>query len=157
MSAPSSNVLITLVEAKPVMAAATAGLASTFLLGLSAQEAIVFGGTCALGVSLGDTLLTSTGFLSDTRTYLQGHFATFLDPLDFVGGAVGVLLINLAVGIRGRPLVVMTGVAAVSAGVAPKISSYLLLKSAFQTETAATGKATSSGGSSGPGGSSSKA
>lgn len=118
-------VLLSLVEAKPVMAATMGGITSAVVLGLGGNEAIVFGGSVALGVSLGDAILTGAGYATDVRSYLKGGFSTYLDPLDFVGAGLGVFLINLALGIRGRPLAVMTGTAAVAGGIAPKAASYI--------------------------------
>ena len=142
-----TSVLLSLVEAKPVMAATVGGIASAVVLGLGGNEAIVFGGSVALGVSLGDAILTGAGYATDVRSYLQGGFSAYLDPLDFVGAGLGVLLINLALGIRGRPLAVMTGTAAVAGGIAPKASSYIFgsFGSFQQTKPAKTGSSGAGG------------
>lgn len=124
MSLPT-EILLSLVEAKPVMAGAVGGVAGALILGLSSSEAIMFAGTTALGISLGDAILTGAGYATEIRSYLDGGFATYFDPMDFIGGGAGVLLINLALGVRGRPLAVMTGVAAVAGGLAPKLSTKL--------------------------------
>ena len=143
MSDISTSLLLSLVEAKPVMAAAMGGIASAVVLGMGGNEAVVFSGSVALGVSLGDAILTGTGFATDVRSYLLGGFSTYLDPLDFVGAGLGVLLINLSLGVRGRPLAVMTGTAAVAGGIAPKVASYIF--SSFTLQKTSPGTSGSSG------------
>jgi hypothetical protein len=137
----ATEILLSLVEAKPVMAGLVSGVASAVVLGLDANEAIMFAGTTALGVSLGDALLSGAGFATKIESYLDGGFATYFDPMDFVGAGTGVVLLNLVLGVRGQPLAVMGGVAAVAGGVAPKIASAILLHGGlgFQSTKPVTG------------------
>lgn len=145
----STQILMSLVEAKPVMAGVMGGIGSSFVLQLPVSESIVFAGTCALGVSLGDALLTGAGYETKIESYLDGGFSTYFDPMDFVGAGLGVMLINLALGVRGRPLVVTSAIAAVAGGIAPKLSAKILsdLSSSHKAKT----------GSKGPGGETVKA
>lgn len=149
MSLPT-EILLSLVEAKPVMAGVVGGIAGALILGLSSNEAIMFAGTTALGVSLGDAILTGAGYATEIRSYLDGGFSTYFDPMDFVGGGSGVLLINLALGVRGRPLAILTGAAAVAGGVAPKLSTKLFTEITQTNQTLVPAKT----GSNGPGGAS---
>lgn len=149
----AQSLVINLAETKPASAAIVAGVAGALVLGMSGNEAIVWGSTTALGVSLGDVVLTTAGYNTDVRTYFGKHFASYFDPVDFVGGALGVGAINLALGVRGESLAVMVGLGAVAGGVAPKLSGWILSKMLtrdFESTTPVTG-------SSGPGGSSTKA
>jgi hypothetical protein len=124
-----TELLLNLVEAKPVMAAAVAGSISALVLGFGASESVAFGASVALGTSLGDALLTAAGYQTKVQSYLGGSFGTYLDPVDFVGGAIGVTIINLSLGVRGQPLAVMAALSALGAGLAPKISNYVLSSS----------------------------
>lgn len=124
----SQNFIVTLVEAKPAFAAIVGGVISTFALGLNVPEAIDFGCVVAAGTSAGDALLTIGGIGSNVVSYLPGQFSTYLDPNDFLGGALGVGLVSWMAGMGGQELMIATGVGAVSAGVAPKLSGMILAK-----------------------------
>lgn len=122
----STDVLLSLVEAKPVMAGALGGVGAALILGMTPGEGIVFAGTVAFGVSLGDALLSGMGYATEIRSYLKDDFAYYLDPLDFVGAGTGVLLVNLSLGVRGRSLAIMSGVAAVAGGLGPKVAASVM-------------------------------
>lgn len=124
----ASSLIINLAEAKPAAAAAVAGISGALVLGMSGNEAIVWGATTALGVSLGDAVLTGAGYNTQVQTYFGKHFSSYVDPIDFVGGALGVGAINLALGVRGESLAVMVGLGAVAGGIAPKVSGWVLSK-----------------------------
>lgn len=146
----ASSLVINLAETKPASAAVVAGLAGAVILGMSANEAIVWGSTTALGVSLGDAVLTTAGYNTQVQTYFGKHFASYFDPVDFVGGALGVGAINLALGVRGESLALMVGLGAVAGGIAPKVSGWVLSKM-LERDFQQTGKPTT--GSAGAGGS----
>lgn len=123
----SSSFLITLVEAKPLMAAVVAGSVASFGLGFSTVESVAFASTAAFGVSLGDTLLTAAGVGSKVESYLAPA-AQFLDPMDFAGGAIGTMILNYALGRSGQNLAVLAAIGAVAGGVAPKVSGFIVSK-----------------------------
>lgn len=123
----STSFLITLVEAKPLMAAVVAGSVASFGLGFSTVESVAFASTAAFGVSLGDTLLTAAGVGSKVESYLAPA-AEYLDPMDFAGGAIGTMILNYALGRSGQNLAVLAGIGAVAGGVAPKISGFIVSK-----------------------------
>ena len=118
--------MMALVEAKPLMAAAVAGAASMGVFGYNMQEAIAFGASAALGTSLGDAVLTGAGFETKVQSYLGDSFATYVDPVDFVGAGLGVAAINFALGVTGQPLAMSAAVAAIAGGIAPKMAGYAL-------------------------------
>lgn len=130
MAAPdkfsSTAFAMALVEAKPLMAAAVAGAASVAIFGYGMQEAIAFGASAALGTSLGDAVLTGAGFETKIQSYLGDSFATFVDPVDFVGAGLGVAAINYSLGLTGSALGMSAAVAALAGGIAPKVSGYIL-------------------------------
>ena len=126
MASGQQNYIVTLVEAKPFFSAVVGGVASTFAMGLSLPEAIDFGCVVAAGTSMGDALLTISGIGSDLTAYLPGQFSTYLDPNDFLGGALGVGIVSWMAGMSGQELMVATAVGAVSAGVAPKLSGQII-------------------------------
>lgn len=128
-------VIANLIEAKPVMAAAVAGLGSMVVMDMNSAEALAFGSSVALGTSLGDALLTGLGFQTKVQAYLGGTFSTYVDPMDFVGAAVGSTAINFAIGARGQPLLMIAALSAVAGGVAPKVSGYILSKMSVQDPT----------------------
>jgi hypothetical protein len=129
MSAPSpslDSIIVSLVEIKGTSSAIIATGAAMGIMGLSFVPALQFGAVTALGVSFGDTILTIGGIGSKVEAYMTGEpFKTYLDPNDFLGGAVGAAPINYIMGMRGRNLGIAVVVAAVAAGVAPKLSAYI--------------------------------
>lgn len=123
--------LVHLVEAKPFFGAATAGAIAKLGLGMTTEETVAFASTVALGLSMGDALLTAAGVSSKIETYLDGiigNTTMYVDPNDFIGAAIGVGLVNYAVGVQGNSLMMLVGVGALAGGVAPKLSSFLLSK-----------------------------
>ncbi len=115
-----------LVEAKGVSAAVLAGVGGSFALGFGMREALQFGAVTALGVSLGDAVLTGAGVATKIQSYLPGAMQTYVDPMDFVGSAAGAAILNYSLGLQGRPLAVAVGVAAVAGGLAPKVAGYIV-------------------------------
>jgi len=73
----ASSLVINLAETKPASAAVVAGLAGAVILGMSANEAIVWGSTTALGVSLGDAVLTTAGYNTQVQTYTFPDFGGY--------------------------------------------------------------------------------
>jgi hypothetical protein len=120
--------IASLVEAKGVMTAAVAGTAGMLVLKMSGGEAIQFGALCALGASLGDAVLTGLGQGTVIATYMPTSLSGYLDPLDFVGAAAGVALLGFGLGMQSMDLAYSTGIAAVSAGIAPKLAGEILTK-----------------------------
>ena len=121
-----TELILNFVEAKPFMSALVAGSLSSIVLGLDGAEAVAFGASVALGTSFGDAIMTAAGYQTKVQSYLEGSFGSYLDPVDFVGGGLGCAIINLTLGMRGRPLAVTTALAALGAGIAPKLSAYVL-------------------------------
>lgn len=121
-----TELVLNLVEAKPFMSALVSGTLSSLILGLDGTEAVAFGATVALGTSFGDAVMTAAGYQTKVQSYLGGSFGTYLDPVDFVAAGAGVTIMNLALGVRGQPLVIMGALAALGGGLAPKISAYVL-------------------------------
>jgi len=120
------NYIVTLVEAKPFFSAVVGGVAATFAMGLNMPEAIDFGCVVAAGTSMGDALLTISGVGSDVLAYMPGQFSTYLDPNDFLGGALGVGIVSWMAGMSGQELMIATAVGGLSAGVAPKLAGQII-------------------------------
>lgn len=120
--------LLNLAEAKPFLAAVVAGGGSMWALGLPAREAVQFGAVTALAVSMGDAVLTGLGVMTKVESYLPGSvFGTgkYMDPMDFLGGAAGMAVLEVFLGMQGRPLAIGVALGAVAGGVAPTIGAYV--------------------------------
>lgn len=116
---------MSLVEAKGAAVALVAGVGGSFLLGFNSREALQFGAVCALGASLGDAALTGLGMDTKIETYLT-DYQSYIDPLDFLGAAVGAGVLNYSLGMQGSMLLKTVGIAAVAGGSAPKLATYVL-------------------------------
>lgn len=123
------EIILELAESKGLLAATSSALLSSYILGFPMEAAVQFGALVSLGTSLGDTALTLGGIGSKVEAYINKKpFATYFDPNDFLGGAVGTAVAGLLIGMRDRQLLYATLIGAGSAGVAPKLSSYILNK-----------------------------
>lgn len=119
-----------LVEAKPFFGALVAGVGGRYFLQMRNEEAIQFGATVALGVSLGDALLSASGVMTKLETYIPSDLGKDLnyivDPNDLLGGALGVTIVNFSLGMEGRPLLMAGAIGGVAGGVAPRLSTWIL-------------------------------
>lgn len=132
---PEQSFIMSLVESKGVVAGGVAALGSMAFMGLQGGASVQYGALVALGVSLGDVLLTVGGVGSKLESYMTMEpFQTFLDPNDFLGAAAGTALLGWVVGMQGRQLGIATAVGAVAGGVAPKIGGYMLMQSLIQNK-----------------------
>lgn len=123
----ASAVIGNLVESKPLSVAILAGAAATFGMGAQWREALQFGALAALGTSLGDTALTAAGQNAKIQAYFTNPtLITYVDPMDFLAGTIGGGLLNFTIGLEGRELLVASAVCGVAAGVAPKLSGYIV-------------------------------
>lgn len=129
-AAPSQASFVgSLVEAKGVMAAAVAGSVGALALGMASTEAIHFGATVALGASLGDAVLTGLGYQTSVASYMPTSISTYVDPLDFFGGALGTAALAMMMGARdSMDLLKLAGLGGLAAGVAPKLAGTILSK-----------------------------
>ena len=123
----AAGVIGNLVESKGLSVAVLAGAAATFGMGAQWREALQFGALAALGTSLGDVALTAAGQNAKLQAYFtNATLATYVDPMDFVAGTVGGGLLNFTIGLEGRELLIASAVCGVAAGVAPKLSGYII-------------------------------
>ena len=124
MQASPSQWIVDVVEAKGVVVGALAGVAGMVGLGLSGQDAVQFASVTALGVSFADAALTTVGVRTKIATFTTGY-TSYVDPFDFLTGAVGVGLIELYMGLKGDGLYMTAGAAGVASLLAPKVTGYL--------------------------------
>jgi len=123
----AAGVIGNLVESKPLAVAILTGTAATFGMGAQWREALQFGALAALGTSLGDTILTAAGQNAQIKAYFTNPtLITYVDPMDFVAGTLGGGLLNFSIGLEGRELLIASAVCGVAAGVAPKLSGYII-------------------------------
>lgn len=124
-----ATVLLELAEAKGVTSAIIGGGLAYATLGLTPVQALSFGAGTALATSTGDLLLTYAGVSSKVDSYLNAAgVGSFVDVNDFVAGGVGGLAFAYALGYESSELAMAAGIMAVGAGLAPMVSSSILLK-----------------------------
>lgn len=121
-----SQYIADLVRVHGLGVATIAGVGSALVFNANTGEAISFGAVAALATSLGDWTLTVVGSYTDLKTYLPFEQSSFLDPMDFLAGGLGVgALQYLITGVTGPDLYKSMAIGAVAGGTAPKLVGYL--------------------------------
>jgi len=127
------------VETKGLAAAAVAGVGAMYLMNQGPRESVQFGAIVALGCSLGDSALSGFGIESKIQSYItkDSHWQNYVDPMDFLGGAVGTAVVCYLAGIaEGRQLAMFAGLGGIGCGVGPKIAGYVQKKFDGSTDAA---------------------
>lgn len=118
------QLLADLVSVQGLGVAAVAGVGAAVVLNADARQAVSFGAVASLGVSLGDWALTAAGVYTKLETYMKD--STYVDPADFVSGALSVgLLEYYLTGVGGNELMKVAAVGAVAGGTGRKVAAYL--------------------------------
>lgn len=114
---------------QPTITAAAAGLMGAAFLDLDGMEALEFGSVVAVAAAAMDGILMATG--KDKKLDAMGFFSQagdYLDPTDFVGGALGAGLLFYLAGVRSERLAYSALIGAVASGVAPQVSRQVIAK-----------------------------
>jgi len=126
MTSDLSNFYANKAAFKPAIIAAGAGLGSYFLLRLPAPDALQYGAVVAFGASVMDGVLIAMGKDVSIDKAMGDTVSKYIDPSDFVGGALGGLGLFYMAGMRDRPLAYAAVLGGLASGIAPKVADYLV-------------------------------
>ena len=100
-----------------------AGLGAMFLLGMNGPDAVQFGAIASLGNSMGD----AGAKFGNLRTNMAGYDygSTYIDLYDVATATGASALLFWYLGASGNQLLMSAGIAGVSAGVGPKIMTFV--------------------------------